>query len=120
MISRRSFFKALVPAAIGGVVLTEELLHPGRVFFLPPRPTLAQGTIGRYTGFDWIEYPPANIEAMKAAMAKQLADAVDQALYDTMAHGMGTVRYSVDETAWGKVMHVRYVPLDQIVRPMAI
>jgi len=34
--TRRGFLKALLPTALAVPVLAEELLHPGRVFFLPP------------------------------------------------------------------------------------
>jgi hypothetical protein len=97
ILTRRNFLKAIAPAAIALPVLAEELLHPGRVFFLPPRSNpLLTGTIGRYDGFKVMDWP-------------------DIARLDQQASELARRRFTIVEPRWADVLRGRYVPLDQLV-----
>jgi hypothetical protein len=80
ILTRRNFLKGIVPAAAGGLVLAEELLHPGRTFFLPARVT--------YQGFENIIitggplYGAFAIEdIIKKALARDMVKVIDQAAW---------------------------------------
>jgi hypothetical protein len=82
ILSRRKFLTGLLPAAAGGLVLAEELLHPGRVFFLPPR------------RFTWQVYsdiifptPTDLVAEMKRVLARDVANVMDEVAFRTMTEG---------------------------------
>lgn len=87
ILTRRGFLKAIVPAAIGGVVLAEEaLLHPGRVIFLPPRRTFQNFTIHMSGGHPDIE------AIVKRILARDMVKVMDEVAWKTFSQGSSFYR----------------------------
>lgn len=80
ILTRRNFLRSILPAAVGAPVLLEELLHPGRVFFLPPRNITIYGDL---SGFP-IE------EIIKKALARDMAKFMDNLVFATFSQGSGS------------------------------
>lgn len=83
ILTRRNFLRSILPAAAGGLVLAEELLHPGRVFFLPPR----------NFAITYDHLARIDIEAIiKKALAADMAKVIDEAAFRAMSEGISAVR----------------------------
>jgi hypothetical protein len=76
ILTRRGFLRGLLPAAVAAPVLLEELLHPGRMFFLPPR------NITIYQGYEHLRW------------ARDIAKMVDELVWRTFNEGAGFMKVS--------------------------
>jgi hypothetical protein len=99
LFTRRRFLQTVVPAALVMPVLAEELLHPGRVTFLPPAPSLVlNGQVGRYENISIYQSGQSwDIEAIvKRQLSLEAARRVDVEFVKIIVDAPEIVAWDVD------------------------
>ena len=118
ILTRRNFLRAIIPAAAAAPILLEELLHPGRVFFLPPAAGWRVNSLGGYLYSQ--ELSKVLRQSLQPLVRFREFSVPDLDFRGASAHMSQAVqvgqRWQVHENSWDQIQRGRYVPLDQLVR----
>lgn len=84
-LTRRNFLRAILPAAIGAPILLDEILHPGRVFFLPTPAAAAEVPLA--PGFETTFIPNLWSEAIVDAFRRDLERTIMKTAFVNRMYG---------------------------------